>query len=280
VLETKDYTSRATPATKGLDTSRLAHLAASRPLVPVAGVNNLQFRAGVVPTLVTLALLALLFTLGVWQLGRADYKSTLFAAYSERSAGPPIDLNDPVEVADEDRYARAFARGRFDSARQFLLDNRTHKGVVGYDVLTPFRISGTQRILLVNRGWVALGQRRDILPDVSVDEDDVRLSGLLDRAPQGGIVLGAQGYEASGWPLVVQRIEIQSVEDRLDTSVLPLVLRMDAELPHGYVREWKPYFGLSAARHRGYAFQWFALATALVVIYVVVNTKRRSPPKT
>lgn len=245
----------------------------------MAGVSNLGFRAGVVPTIATLALLVLLCTLGVWQIGRADYKAALFAEYSERSAAPPIDLNRTAELADQDRYARALVDGRFDGSRQFLLDNRTHKGVAGYEVLTPFRIDGSERMLLVNRGWVALGQRRDVLPDVRVDEQDMGLSGLLDRAPQGGIVLGAQGYEASGWPLVVQRIEIKTAEQKLGARVLPLVLRMDAELPHGYVREWKPDYGMSAQRHRGYAFQWFALATALLVIYVVVNTKRRSTPK-
>ena len=88
-------------------------------------------------------------------------------------------------------------------------------------------------------------------------------------------MLGEQGYETSGWPLVVQRIEVPGVAQKLGTPVLPLVLRMDPELPNGFVRAWKPYYGLSADRHRGYAFQWFALATALLVIYVVLNTKRR-----
>lgn len=243
------------------------------------GVRNLGFRARVVPTVVTAVLLALLCALGVWQLGRAEYKAALFAQHAQRSAGPPIDLNDPGEVSAEHRYARAQASGSFDSLRQFLLDNRTHKGVAGYDVFTPFRVAGTQYIVLVNRGWVTLGKRRDVLPDVRVSEGVMQLSGLLNRPPQGGLLLGAPGYEASGWPLVVQRIDIESVQAKLGSPVLPLVLQMDARLPHGYVREWKPYLGIGPDRHRAYAFQWFALATTLLVIYVVVNTKRRSTPK-
>ncbi len=242
-------------------------------------MSTLRFRPTLVPTLATVVLLVLLCTLGMWQLGRADYKEGLFADYAERSVRPPLDLNYVTELTDRDRYARAEAVGRFDAMRQLLLDNRTYNGVAGYDVLTPFQISGTSQVLLVNRGWVAGGPRREILPETPVDEGELRLQGLLDTPPRGGIVLGEQGYETSGWPLVVQRIEVRGVAQKLGTPVLPLVLRMDPELPNGFVRAWKPYYGLSAERHRGYAFQWFALATALLVIYVVLNTKRRPTPE-
>ena len=57
---------------------------------PMAGVSTLKFRAGVVPTLATLVLLALLCTLGVWQLGRADYKDGLFAdVFASAAPRPP-----------------------------------------------------------------------------------------------------------------------------------------------------------------------------------------------
>ena len=31
---------------------------------------------------------------------------------------------------------------------------------------------------------------------------------------------------------------------------------------------------LNAAKNNGYAFQWFAMSVALLIIYLVVNTKR------
>ena len=45
-------------------------------------------------------------------------------------------------------------------------------------------------------------------------------------------------------------------------------------LSHGFERVWRPVRGIGPQRHRGYAFQWFSLALALLVIYVVVNTRR------
>ena len=41
-------------------------------------------------------------------------------------------------------------RGEFLPERQFLLDNRSHQGKPGYEVLTPFRTNDGAR-LLVNR---------------------------------------------------------------------------------------------------------------------------------
>ena len=56
--------------------------------------------------------------------------------------------------------------------------------------------------------------------------------------------------------------------------VLPLVLQLDADDPHGFVREWKPVYGIPPAKHRAYAMQWFTLAVVLAIIYIGGNTRR------
>ncbi len=43
--------------------------------------------------------------------------------------------------------------------------------------------------------------------------------------------------------------------------------------PDGYVRTWSPP-GFPPMRHIGYAVQWFALALALLVIYLVTNLRQ------
>jgi surfeit locus 1 family protein len=48
---------------------------------------------------------------------------------------------------------------------------------------------------------------------------------------------------------------------------------LDADEPDGFLRDWRPQL-LSPEKHLGYAMQWFAMALALVVIYVVVNLRR------
>jgi cytochrome oxidase assembly protein ShyY1 len=58
-------------------------------------------------------------------------------------------------------------------------------------------------------------------------------------------------------------------------SAADLIL-LDPGEPGGYVRNWAPP-GFPPMRHVGYAVQWFGLALALAVIYIVTNFRRRLP---
>jgi len=40
-------------------------------------------------------------------------------------------------------------------------------------------------------------------------------------------------------------------------------------------REWKPVF-LSSSRHKGYAFQWFALVAACVAMWMFLGFRKSS----
>jgi len=62
----------------------------------------------------------------------------------------------------------------------------------------------------------------------------------------------------------------------LGEPVEPWVLLLSPQAEDGFLREWQPG-GMPATRHLGYAVQWFALAAALAIIYVVVNVRRRPP---
>jgi surfeit locus 1 family protein len=50
-------------------------------------------------------------------------------------------------------------------------------------------------------------------------------------------------------------------------------LLLGAAEPDGLRRDWRPA-DMTPTQHVGYALQWFALATAIVVIYVVLNRQK------
>jgi len=55
--------------------------------------------------------------------------------------------------------------------------------------------------------------------------------------------------------------------------VIPGVLLLDAAEPDGYLRDWRASdFG--PERHLGYAFQWFALAVTLVILYLAWSFRK------
>lgn len=235
------------------------------------GETRREFRPGLVPTLVTLALLPLLIGLGLWQLGRAQYKEELEAAYAaEETPLSASSVSDP----DAQRFRPAVAEGRYEAQRQFLVDNMVRQGRNGFFVITPFRLDHGG-LLLVNRGWIPQDARRRPVADLDVAEERRGLQGRVGRLPVAGLDLAAEDEgPAPGWPSVRQFPDLAELAAALGEPVEPWVLLLAPDAPDGYLREWSPG-GLPATQHIGYAVQWFALAAALAAIYVGVNLRRR-----
>ncbi len=216
--------------------------------------------------------------LGLWQLERAGEKERREGVFAERTGAAPVRLGErlspmPAELdADRWRYRRVEVAGEPWGARQYLLDNRTRNGVAGYHVHVPVLVAGIDRLLLVNRGWVETGPRRERRPDVSLAASEMVISGVVEF-PRRPVLLGDDGYAEPSWPKVVQRIDLDKTARDLDRQVLPFVVLMDAEHPHGFVREWTPYLGIGPDRHRAYALQWFSLAAAVAVVWIVVEAR-------
>ena len=238
-----------------------------------------RFRPGRWPTLATLAVLPLLVWLGFWQLDRAELKQTLDARSAAEAARPParLDARAPPDIAFRSEtwtYRRVVASGRYRPLH-FLLDNRTRRGVAGYHVLSPLVLEEEgARAVMVNRGWIPLGSRREVLPGVETPGAALEVRGR-GRLPGETFLLGDAGYDGGIWPRVVQSIDIGMMEEVLGLDLLPVVIELDRGEPHGFDRAWRTYGGIGPERHRAYAFQWFALAATLVVIYVAVNLRRR-----
>ena len=215
----------------------------------------------------------LLAGLGLWQLDRAEQKRQLLDRYEASAGTERIRLGELMEADSALRYQPAEVQGVMDTTHQFLLDNKVHEGRVGYHVLTPLGIAHSGSAVLVNRGWVPLGATRQELPKLPAPAGSVALTGILDIPPEKVFVLGEGEDRDPGWPKVLQRIRLDLQQTQLGYPLLPVVLLLDPEQPYGFVRDWRPVvFG--PERHVGYAFQWFSLATALVIIYLILNVRR------
>ncbi len=235
-------------------------------------VGSLEFSPSIWPTVITLCLLGVLLSLGFWQLDRAQQKRALLARYASGGSQAALRLRPGLSSFEGLAYQRAEAAGRYDSAHQFLLDNRTHEGLAGYHVLTPLVLDGSSQAVLVDRGWVPVGASRDRLPDVAVGEAPREVRGLLRLPPKRVFMLGEEEPRRR-WPYRIQHVAVPALEKELGYPLLPVILLLEPQAPDGYVRDWRPlHFG--PERNIGYAVQWFGLAAALLVIYLVVNTHR------
>jgi surfeit locus 1 family protein len=237
--------------------------AAARRWLEMTAARTRRFRPGVPATLFTAFFLPLLLALGAWQLDRAGHKQALFDDFAAGGAAVALDgRSGGLDVLR--RYAPVQATGTYLAGRQFLLDNMVEGGLAGYRVLTPLLLEDG-RAVLVDRGWVPRDFSAVGLPDVTVDEAGRTITGLLDTLPRPGIALDAPPQP--GWPKVVQFPTLDELSADLGLELVAGVVLLDPAAPDGYRRNWRPSdFG--PERHLGYAFQWFALAVTLVILYL------------
>ena len=214
-----------------------------------------------------LVLIASFTCLGFWQLGRAEQKRALFAAFDAAGGAVGTELIDGDAAADH-RYDRLELTGRYAPSRQVLLDWMTHEGQVGYQVLTPFRVTGSGRWVLVNRGWVAGTADHGQLPDVTVSGKERIIRGRIDSLPRPGLRLtGRNDVPSTTWPRPLLYPTLDEIETELGWPIVGYQLLLDAGQPDGFVRAWRPR-SLTPENHVGYAVQWFAIAGTLAVLGV------------
>jgi len=223
-------------------------------------------------TALTLLGVALFIVLGRWQWHRAGQAEALQQAFAQ---GGGARLNLPAAgTAGLPRYSGVQLRGRYDSQHQFLLDNMSHDGQPGYEVLTPLQLPDG-RTVIVNRGWIPLTQSRRQLPDVGIaDAAEGHASGRLDNLPRPGIALGhAPPARDAPWPKLTSFPTMADLSAALGRPLEPDQLLLDAGSPDGYTRDWQPS-GMTPAQHLSYAFQWWLFAAVALVLYGALNRRR------
>ena len=231
--------------------------------------------------LVYLIVVSLLLNFGAWQLRRAHDKEAILAAQSvvaKAGSTQARDLvahfwlgGDGLELRDE----AVRLSGRFLAGHDLLQDSQVFQGQVGYHVWTP--LVTKVGLVLVNRGWVPASLDRQTLPENSTPTGLVALKGQWRGLPRPGFRAGEDDCDRESWPRVVQYPRREALGCLLEAPVKDGIVLLDAEQPYGFGRDWVAEV-IPPAKHYGYAFQWFAMALALTVIFIVVNVRREQPP--
>lgn len=235
-----------------------------------------RFRPTLWPTLAALIMFAVLVRLGVWQLHRADYKRSLQQQYSDSEKLPPLNFNQALsngQLQVLTRYRHVEAHGHYDAAHQLLLQDMQHDDAVGYEVLTPLILEPGQQTVLIDRGWMPKPADDTSMPRLPLPAGSRDIKGVMGILPVPGIRLGDETVPA-GWPKLLLYPRYQTLAKLYGASLLQPVIWLDADQPDGFVRDWRPDVGFPPVRHLAYALQWFALAAALAVIWIVVNLRR------
>jgi surfeit locus 1 family protein len=225
-------------------------------------------RSTAVVTIAAIAGAALTARLGFWQLDRAAQKNAIQTALDERRALPPLpaaDLARDEAQAAPQHHRAVVVEGRWLPDLTVYLENRPMAGRVGFVVVTPMLLAdGTA--LVVQRGWLP----RDLLDRTKVAAPPLpaavaRVAGRIAPPPSRLVELGA----AASGP-IRQNLDLAAFTAEVGRPLRPLsVVQEDGPLTaaDGLLRQW-PRPAADVHKHYGYAFQWFALATLILGLYV------------
>ena len=232
-----------------------------------------QFKPQLWPTLAAVAAIALMLSLGDWQLSRAREKETRQEQHNQLSRQPTIALpSTPVRLEDF-QFRQVEARGTYLPLHTIYLDNKIVRGVVGYQIITPLRLGESEGAsamhVLVNRGWVAAGNDRRQLPHIPTPVGQVSISGIATSPTQKTLELSTETVSGQVW----ENLHLERYRKVSGLTLQPLLILQQDDVKDGLVRQWdRPDSG--AARNLGYAFQWFAMALTILIIYLVLSVKR------
>lgn len=224
-------------------------------------------------TLATVLSMALTASLGTWQLSRAAQKKALQAQMDERPKLPALDTaavlasTDPAAIA----YRAAHLRGTWLIEHTVFLDNRQMDGKPGFYVLTPLRLEGVDRAVVVQRGWV----QRNFLDRAQLPTLPPLASGVIDVegriAPPPSKLYAFEGADVA---TIRQNLDLAQYGRQVGMPLLPLSLMQWGPSSDGVARDW-PAVDTGISKHHGYAFQWFALCGLIAILYVWFQVVRR-----
>ena len=226
--------------------------------------------------MLALGFFALFLALGFWQLERAEYKRALYQVFQDKQSMAPRPLAEilALPAGEAPLWRPVEATGRFYSDERILLDNQVMRGRPGYFLYMPFQPLDSARLVLVNRGWLPAGPDRNRPPRIETPPGQVFIRGVTKAPPRTGLVLKALPPERlADNSARAQRLDIKELEAFTGRQLAPFVVRLAPESEHGFSRDWRPP-GTGEQRHKGYAFQWFAFATTLALVYLLLNIKK------
>ncbi len=211
-------------------------------------------------------MLPLLVTLGFWQLDRAEEKEHILSDLEKTKRLPETPWK--ANALESGRLVKA--SGFFETEKYWLLDNKIHRGKVGFEVIMPFRTEG--KMALVNRGWIEGDPSRRSLPEIDTPVGRVDIVGRSHIALDNALI----DFQSSGdWPKLITSIHLEKMYASLNQEgqgqSADNIIRLQQDSQAALISDW-PAVNVLPQQHVAYAVQWFAMAFALLAMYVIYSS--------
>jgi len=231
----------------------------------------MRFRPQFWPTLMTIPMFVALLVLGTWQIQRYDWKSDLITKLRQRADAPAIMLPPTVDSPEAYEFSRVRITGTFLNKGEYYLIGRSMRGNPGLHVLTPFRRADGGGVELVDRGWVPFDRGTpESRPEGQLD-GTVVVEGIIRLAKGQGRFMPDNEPQNNLWFF----IDPDAMAAARNIAPLPryYISSGDKVVPGGFPigKQWRLDI---ANNHLEYAFTWYFMALALLVIYIIYHRQK------
>ena len=226
----------------------------------------------ILTTVLVLAAVGVMVRLGLWQLDRLEQRRAFNARVQAQISAPPLDMNGELPVNDLPgmEFRQVVVTGSFDPYNEILLRGQYRDGLPGYHLLTPLVIEGSERAVLVDRGFIPLDEGSPEARAKYAPGGTTTVRGVIQRtqsdrrfgAPDPTLAPGDTRMDA--W----NAVRLDRIEHQMPYPLLPVYVALDeTSAPEGgpYPQIEPP--DLSEGSHFGYAIQWFSFAAVLGLGY-------------
>ena len=228
--------------------------------------------------LISLVLAFFFVRLGIWQLNRLEQRRGENARISRNYEGTTLELNVGFEAIDatQDEFRPVSLIGEYWTEEQFVLRNQSLNGELGFHLIAPLKLAGSDEWLLVNRGFIPIEDNHPDTWDKYALEGGVQVSGIV-RQSQPEPDFGQEALrDERGRQYMWLNIDIPQIEAELGLDLLDYYLQAS---PNGVSSEFpiplEFTFSLDEGNHLSYALQWFSFAVLSALSMPIVWWRRR-----
>jgi surfeit locus 1 family protein len=230
-------------------------------------------RQWLLTTLLVLVGVGVLARLGIWQLDRLAQRRVFNARVQAQLDQPRLVLSGEALQADlyNMEYRAVVVRGEYDFAHQVALRNQVDQDRPGVSLLTPLKIEGSDRAVIVNRGWIPLEDADPTRWDRYDQPGMIEIQGVI-RRPQTRPDFGRinDNIPTAGEPPLLTW-NLANVPGMAGQTPYPLLSVYVQQIPassHAVEESSAPIpsapkLELTEGPHLGYAIQWFTFAAIL-----------------
>lgn len=241
-------------------------------------------RQWVLLTLLGLVMIPTMIKLGFWQLHRHQSRVAHNHLVTRSLAAPdvPVDrLTGPHrEPRTNDQYRAVSATGRYDTAGEFVVRERTANDgqTIGYFLVTPL-IRDDGSAVLINRGWIPANGDLTRFPKVPpAPSGRITVTGriLKDETSAASGIKDTRGLPPHQVMLINSHRESAALHRPVLGGYLQLLKTAPAGVLHGKQPEQiEPPDHSSIGPHMAYAIQWWLFSAAVPYGWVVLVRRER-----